>query len=86
VKVRLSRLISHEVEEVDVLLDSGATGLFLDHDWCCKRLENQYTKIGNPIEVDNINRSVIEEEITERGYSHIIITKEQRTGTGLRVC
>jgi len=30
-KVGLRTVNSHEVEEVDVLLDSGATGLFIDH-------------------------------------------------------
>jgi len=32
-KVGLRTVDSHEVEEVDVLLDSGATGLFIDHAW-----------------------------------------------------
>jgi len=30
-KVGLRTVDSHEIEEVDVLLDSGATGLFIDH-------------------------------------------------------
>jgi len=32
-KVGLRTVDSHEVEEVDVLLDSGATGLFIDCMW-----------------------------------------------------
>jgi len=32
-KVGLRTVDSHEVEEVDALLDSGATGLFIDHAW-----------------------------------------------------
>jgi len=32
-RVGLRMIDSHEVEEVDVLLDSGVTGLFIDHAW-----------------------------------------------------
>jgi len=32
-KVGLRTIDSHEVEEVEVLLDSGVTGLFIDHTW-----------------------------------------------------
>jgi len=32
-KVGLRMIDSHEVEEVDVLLGSGATGLFIDRTW-----------------------------------------------------
>jgi len=34
-KVGLRTVDSHEVEE-DMLLDSGATGLFIDHAWLCQ--------------------------------------------------
>jgi len=36
-RVRLRMIDSHEIEEVDVLLDSGATGLFIDHAWLCQK-------------------------------------------------
>ena len=45
-RVGLSMIDSHEIEEVDMLLDSGATGLFIDHAWLPK--ENNYPKIGAP--------------------------------------
>jgi len=32
-KVGLRTIDSHEVQEVDALLDSGAMGLFIDHAW-----------------------------------------------------
>jgi len=32
-RVGLRTIDSHEVEEVDMLLDSGATGLFIDRTW-----------------------------------------------------
>jgi len=32
-RVGLKTIDSHEIEEVDVLLDSGETGLFIDHTW-----------------------------------------------------
>jgi len=59
---------SHEVEEVDALLDSGVTGLFIDCAWLCqKKITTQ--KLEHPIEVYNIDVSVnrggsIMEEVT----------------------
>jgi len=35
-KVGLRTVDSHEVEVVDALLDSGATGLFINHAWLCQ--------------------------------------------------
>jgi len=51
-KVGLRIVDSHEVEEVDTLLDSGATGLFIDHAWLH---QNKITthKLEHPIEVYN---------------------------------
>jgi len=34
-KVGLRTVDSHEVEGVNMLLDNGATGLFIDHMWLC---------------------------------------------------
>jgi len=61
-RVGLRMIDSHEVEEVDTLLDSGATGLLIDCTWLCQ-------KMVHPIEVYNIDRSVnrggsITEEVT----------------------
>ena len=56
-RVGLRTIDSHEVEEVDVLLDSGATGLFIDHAWLHQK--KIFTrKLEHPIEVYNIDRSV----------------------------
>ena len=59
---------SHEVEEVDMLLDSGATGSFTDHAWLH---QNKITtwKLEHTIKVYNIDGSVnrggsITEEVT----------------------
>jgi len=59
---------SHEVEEMDVLLDSGVTGLFIDHAWLHQK-KITTCKLEHPIEVYNIDRSVnrggsIMEEVT----------------------
>ena len=59
---------SHKVEEVDTLLDSGVTGLFIDCAWL-RQKKITTCKLEHPIEVDNINRSVnrggsITEEVT----------------------
>jgi len=67
-KVGLRTIDSHEVEEVDVLLDSGATGLFIDCTWLCQKKITTH-KLEHPIEVYNIDRSInrggsIMEEVT----------------------
>jgi len=67
-KVGLRTIDSHEVQEVDALLDSGATGLFIDHAWLCQK-KITTRKLEHPIEVYNIDRSVnrggsITEEVT----------------------
>jgi len=67
-KVGLRTVDSHEVEEVDMLLDSGATGLFINHAWLCQKKIATH-KLEHPIEVYNIDRSVnrggsIMEEVT----------------------
>jgi len=59
---------SHELEEVDVLLDSGVTGLFIDRVWLCQKKITTW-KLEHPIEVYNIDGSVnrggsITEEVT----------------------
>jgi len=36
-RVGLRMIDSHEVEEVDTLLGSGATGLFIDRAWLCQK-------------------------------------------------
>jgi len=55
-RVGLRTIDSHEVEEVDALLDSGATGLFIDHTWLRqKKITTQ--KLEHPIEVYNIDGS-----------------------------
>ena len=46
-KVGLRTIDSHEVEEVDALLDSGVTGLFIDHGLVAPK-GNNYTKTGTP--------------------------------------
>jgi len=67
-RVGLRMIDSHKVEEVDVLLDSRATGLFIDHTWLHqKKITTQ--KLEHPIEVHNINGSInrersITEEVT----------------------
>jgi len=67
-KVGLRTVDSHEVEEVDTLPDSGATGLFIDHAWLHQKKITTH-KLEHPIEVYNINRSFnrggsITEEVT----------------------
>jgi len=56
-RVGLRMIDSHEVEEVDALLNSGVTGLFIDHAWLH---QNKITtrKLEYPIEVYNIDGSV----------------------------
>jgi len=67
-KVGLRTIDSHEVQEVGALLDSGATGLFIDRAWLRqKKITTQ--KLEHPIEVYNIDGSVnrggsITEEVT----------------------
>jgi len=41
-KVGLRTVDSHEIEEVDALLDCGATGLFIDHTWLCQKKMKYY--------------------------------------------
>jgi len=67
-KVGLRTVDSHEVEEVVVVLDSGATGLFIDHTWLCQKKIMMH-KLEHPIEVYNIHGSMnrggsITEEVT----------------------
>jgi len=67
-RVGLRMVDSHEVEEADVLLDSGVTGLFIDCAWLCQK-KIITCKLEHPIEVYNIDRSVnrggsIMEEVT----------------------
>jgi len=84
-RVGLRMIDSHEVEEVDTLLDSGVTGLFIDHTWLCqKKITTQ--KLEHPIKVYNINRSVnrggsITEEVTL-----ILSYQEHKEHTVLEVC
>ena len=56
-RVGLRTIDSHEVEEVDALLDSGATGLFIDHAWLHQK-KITTRQLEHPIEVYNIDRSV----------------------------
>jgi len=65
-RVGLRTIGSHEVE--DALLDSGATGLFINHAWVCQKKIATH-KLEHPIEVYNIDGSVnrggsIMEEVT----------------------
>jgi len=67
-RVGLRTIDSHEVEEVDALLDSGATGLFIDHASLCQK-KITTCKLEHSIEVYNINGSInrggsIMEEVT----------------------
>jgi len=67
-RVGLRTIDSYEVEEVDVLLGSGATGLFIDHAWLHQKKITTHN-LEHPIEVYNINRSInrggsITEEVT----------------------
>jgi len=67
-RVGLRTIDNHEVEEVDVLLDSGATGLFIDCAWLHQKKITTH-KLEHPIEVYNINESInrrgsIMEEVT----------------------
>jgi len=67
-RVGLRTIDSHKIEEVDALLDSGATGLFIDHAWLCQK-KITTRKLEHPIKVYNINGSVnrggsITEEVT----------------------
>ena len=67
-RVGLRMIDSHEVEEVDMLLDSRATGLFIDHTWLCQKKITTH-KLEHPIEVYNIDGSInrggsITEEVT----------------------
>jgi len=67
-RVGLRTIDSHEVEEVDALLDSRATGLFIDCTWLRQKKITTH-KLEHPIEVYNIDRSVnrggsITEEVT----------------------
>jgi len=67
-KAGLRTVDSHEVEEVDALLDSEVTGLLSTMLGCAKR-KSQPCKLEHPIEVYNVDRSVnrggsIIEEVT----------------------
>jgi len=67
-KVGLRMVDSHEVEEVDMPLDSGVTGLLIDHTWL-RQKKITTCKLEHPIEVYNIDGSVnrggsIMEEVT----------------------
>ena len=56
-KVGLRTVDSHEVEEVDALLDSEVTGLFINHAWLRQKKITTH-KLEHPIEVYNIDESV----------------------------
>jgi len=67
-RVGLRMVDSHEIEEVDMLLGSGVTGLFINRAWLHQR-EITICKLKHPIEVYNIDGSVnrggsIMEEVT----------------------
>jgi len=67
-KVGLRTVDSHEVEEVNMLLNSGATGLFIDCTWLHQKKIMTH-KLEHPIKVYNIDGSVnrggsITEEVT----------------------
>jgi len=81
-KVGLRTVGSHEVEEVDMLLDTGETGLFINCAWLRQKKITTH-KLEHPIEVYNINRSInrggsIMEEVTlilsYQGHTHILNT------------
>jgi len=56
-KVGLRTVDSHEVEEVDALLDSRVTSLFINHAWLHQK-KITTCKLEHPIEVYNIDGSV----------------------------
>jgi len=56
-KVGLEKLESHEGVAVKVLLDSGATGLFMDTTFAREK-EFRMEKMKNPLLVKNIDRTV----------------------------
>jgi len=67
-RVELRMIDSHEVEEVDALLDSGATCLLIDHTQLHQK-KITTCELEHPIEVYNINGSInrggsIMEEVT----------------------
>jgi len=67
-RVGLRMIDSHEVDEVDILLDSGVTGLFINCTWLHQKKITTH-KLEHPIEVYNINGSInrggsIMEEVT----------------------
>jgi hypothetical protein len=56
-KIGLKMVDTHEMVEVDVLLDSGATGLFIDH-VLVKGNQIMMCKLQHPIPVYNIDGSI----------------------------
>jgi len=57
-KVGLRTVDTHEVEEVDALLDSGATGLFIDCAWLHQK-KITTCKLEHPIEVEETKTFII---------------------------
>jgi len=64
-RVGLRTIDSHEVEEVDALLDSGATGLFIDCAWLCqkKSLPINWSTL---LKFTILMEALIEEEASQR--------------------
>jgi len=84
-RVGLRTIDSHKVEEVDTLLDSGATGLFIDHAWLH---QNKITtqKLEHPIKVYNIDRSVNQEGSITEEVTLILSYQGHKECTVFEVC
>jgi len=76
-KVGLRTIDSHEIEEVDMLLDSGATGLFIDCAWLRQKkisIKNWSTQSKSTISTEVL----IEEEVSLRRLLSYYHTKDTR--------
>ena len=64
IKIGLERLDTHEGITVEVLLDSGATGLVMSSEFARKK-EFKLKRLERPIQVRNMNRSFNKEGLIE---------------------
>jgi len=84
-RVELRTIDSHEVEEVDMLLDSGVTGLFIDCAWLRqKKITTQ--KLEHPIKVYNIDRSFNRGGSTTEEVTLILSYQGHKECTVFKVC
>ena len=85
IKVGLEKLESHEEVAVKALLDSGATGLFIDTTFAREK-GFKIEKIKNPLLVKNIDGTVNVEEVIMHQVEYNMFFKEHIERVRIDIC